>query len=67
MLIERGGWRCVTFDRRGHARSGDPCHGYDFDTLSDDVASILGADFLDPRNDQRSPRMCIVARTLLEQ
>jgi len=41
-LTERG-WRCVTFDRRGHARSDDPCHGYDFDTLSDDIAAVLDA------------------------
>ena len=39
-LIERG-WRCVTLDRRGHARSDDPSHGYDFDTLCDDVAAII--------------------------
>jgi non-heme chloroperoxidase len=42
------GWRCVTFDRRGHARSDDPCQRYDFDTLSDDVAAIL--DGLDLQN-----------------
>src|SRR5215469_12043775 len=35
------GWRCVTFDRRGHARSEDPCRGYDFDTLADDIAAVL--------------------------
>ena len=46
-LVERG-WRCVTFDRRGHARSDDPCRGYDFDTLADDIASIL--DGLDLQN-----------------
>ncbi len=39
-LVERG-WRCITFDRRGHARSDDPCRGYDFDTLSDDIAAVL--------------------------
>ena len=31
----------MTFDRRGHGRSDDPCHGYDFDTLADDIAAIL--------------------------
>jgi non-heme chloroperoxidase len=40
-LTEQGGWRCVTFDRRGHGRSDDPCHGYDYDTLSDDIAAVL--------------------------
>lgn len=39
-LIERG-WRCVTLDRRGHARSDDPSRGYDFDTLSDDIAAVM--------------------------
>ena len=38
-LTERG-WRCVTLDRRGHGRSDDPCRGYDFDTLSDDIAAF---------------------------
>ena len=46
-LSERG-WRCVTFDRRGHGRSDDPCHGYDFDTLADDIAAVL--DGLDLQN-----------------
>ena len=46
-LVERG-WRCVAFDRRGHARSDDPCRGYDFDTLADDIAAIL--DGLDLQN-----------------
>jgi non-heme chloroperoxidase len=42
------GWRCVCFDRRGHARSDDPCRGYDFDTLADDIAAVL--DGLDLQN-----------------
>ena len=46
-LSERG-WRCVAFDRRGHGRSDDPCRGYDFDTLADDIAAVL--DGLDLRN-----------------
>lgn len=37
------GWRCVAFDRRGHARSDDPCRGYDFDTLADDIAAVMDA------------------------
>jgi non-heme chloroperoxidase len=42
------GWRCITFDRRGHARSDDPCRGYDFDTLADDIAAVLdGLDLQD--------------------
>src|SRR5689334_11081507 len=39
-LVERG-WRCITLDRRGHARSEDPCRGYDFNTLSDDIAAVM--------------------------
>lgn len=46
-LSERG-WRCVVFDRRGHGRSDDPCRGYDFDTLADDIATVL--DGLDLQN-----------------
>jgi pimeloyl-ACP methyl ester carboxylesterase len=46
-LSDRG-WRCVTFDRRGHGRSDDPCQGYDFDTLADDIAAVL--DGLDLKN-----------------
>lgn len=42
------GWRCVSFDRRGHARSEDACRGYDFDTLADDIATVL--DVLDVQN-----------------
>jgi len=39
-LAERG-LRCVAYDRRGHGRSSDPGHGYDFDTLADDLAAVL--------------------------
>lgn len=35
------GNRCVAFDRRGHGRSDAPCHGYDVDTLADDVAAVF--------------------------
>ena len=33
--------RCITYDRRGHGRSGEPNRGYDFDTLADDLAAII--------------------------
>jgi non-heme chloroperoxidase len=42
------GLRGVTYDRRGHARSDEPGHGYDFDTLADDLAAVL--DRLDLQN-----------------
>src|SRR5215469_15713142 len=47
-LSEQGDWRCISFDRRGHGRSDDPCRGYDFDTLADDIAAVL--DGLDLQN-----------------
>src|SRR5262245_42438337 len=34
-------FRCVAYDRRGHGRSTCPGSGYDYDTLADDLASIL--------------------------
>jgi non-heme chloroperoxidase len=35
------GRRAVAYDRRGHGRSDDPGRGYDYDTLADDLASVL--------------------------
>src|SRR5258708_39729436 len=48
MTLSERGWRCVAFDRRGHGRSEDPCSGYDFDSLADDIAAVL--DGLDLQN-----------------
>jgi non-heme chloroperoxidase len=39
-LVQRG-FRCVSFDRRGHGRSDDPGRGYDYDTLADDIAAVV--------------------------
>lgn len=39
-LADRG-LRCVAYDRRGHGRSGEPGHGYEFDTLAADLAAVL--------------------------
>jgi len=41
-LAERG-YRCIAYDRRGHGRSGDPGHGYDTDSLADDLAQVIEA------------------------
>ncbi len=41
-LAERG-FRVITYDRRGFGRSEQPWVGYDYDTLADDLASILDA------------------------
>jgi non-heme chloroperoxidase len=35
------GLRCIALDRRGHGRSSQPDHGYDFDTLADDLSVLL--------------------------
>ena len=39
--LTRRGFRCIAYDRRAHGRSSDPGCGYDFDTLADDLASVL--------------------------
>ena len=42
------GFRAISFDRRGHGRSGDPGRGYDYSTLADDVAAVVeGLDLRD--------------------
>jgi non-heme chloroperoxidase len=35
------GLRCIGYDRRGHGRSDEPGRGYDFETLTADVAMLL--------------------------
>jgi non-heme chloroperoxidase len=37
------GFRCITFDRRGHGRSDQPGRGYDYDTWADDIADVIDA------------------------
>jgi non-heme chloroperoxidase len=37
----RAGFRCVTYDRRGHGRSDVPGWGYDYNTLADDLAAVI--------------------------
>ncbi|MBO0902507.1 alpha/beta fold hydrolase [Jiella sonneratiae] len=39
-LVEHG-FRVVAYDRRGFGRSGQPGAGYDYDTLSDDLAAVI--------------------------
>ena len=43
MALQRQDLRCIAFDRRGHGRSSDPGHGYDLDTLADDIAAVIEA------------------------
>lgn len=35
------GLRCVAYDRRGSGDSGRPVDGYDYDTLTDDLAALM--------------------------
>lgn len=35
------GYRCISFDRRGHGRSSPAARGYDIDALADDLGSVL--------------------------
>ena len=37
------GHRCAAYDRRGHGRSSVPAGGYDYDTLADDLHTVLEA------------------------
>ena len=46
--VTKAGFRAVAFDRRGHGRSDAPSHGYDADTLAEDLAQVL--DTLDLRD-----------------
>jgi non-heme chloroperoxidase len=39
-LVDHG-FRCIAYDRRGHGRSDWPWDGYDYDTLADDLATLL--------------------------
>jgi non-heme chloroperoxidase len=39
--LSEQGCRCVAFDRRGHGRSDDPGYGYDLDSLTSDLATVI--------------------------
>lgn len=39
--LAKAGLRVIAYDQRGCGRSTDPGRGYDFDTLADDLASVL--------------------------
>ena len=41
MSVVDAGRRAVAYDRRGHGRSDDPGRGYDYDTLSEDLAAVI--------------------------
>ena len=39
--LAQAGPRVIAYDRRGFGRSGQPQAGYDFDTLADDLATVI--------------------------
>lgn len=39
--LPQQGLRCITYDRRGFGKSGHPYDGYDYDTLTGDLKSLL--------------------------
>jgi pimeloyl-ACP methyl ester carboxylesterase len=41
--LVKQGLRCITYDRRGFGKSSRPLGGYDYDTLADDLKSVLDA------------------------
>jgi pimeloyl-ACP methyl ester carboxylesterase len=41
VFLAAQGMRVITYDRRGFGRSGQPYSGYDYDTLADDLRTIL--------------------------
>lgn len=41
MAIAQAGFRAIAYDRRGFGRSDQPWTGYDYDTLSDDLAAVI--------------------------
>lgn len=41
MVIADAGYRAISYNRRGFGRSSQPWSGYDYDTLSDDLAAVI--------------------------
>ncbi|MDQ6685745.1 MAG: alpha/beta hydrolase [Pseudomonadota bacterium] len=41
MAIANAGMRAISYDRRGFGRSGQPWAGYDYNTLADDLATVI--------------------------
>jgi len=41
LAFAEAGYRVIAYDRRGFGRSSQPWEGYDYDTLTDDLASVL--------------------------
>lgn len=43
VALAEAGFRAVAYDRRGFGRSDQPWNGYDYDTLTDDLAAVVKA------------------------
>lgn len=43
LALAENGFRAIAYDRRGFGRSAQPWSGYDYDTLSDDLADVMAA------------------------
>jgi non-heme chloroperoxidase len=41
LALADAGFRAIAYDRRGFGRSSQPWSGYDYDTLADDLASVI--------------------------
>lgn len=41
VTLAEQGFRAISYDRRGFGRSSQPWRGYDYDTLSDDLAAVI--------------------------
>lgn len=41
IALANAGFRAIAYDRRGFGRSDQPWDGYDYDTLADDLASVI--------------------------
>ncbi len=41
LVIAGSGYRVIAYDRRGFGRSSQPWGGYDYDTLADDLATVI--------------------------
>ena len=43
LVLADAGYRVIAYDRRGFGRSSQPFAGYDYDTLTDDLAQVIEA------------------------
>ena len=43
LALTAAGYRVIAYDRRGFGRSGQPFKGYDYDTMADDLGSVIQA------------------------